>query len=168
MKMRPKRGCYMPPPLQQHCPQCFTTLNKNAFMVLPWAIRRIEQKWMCESHGILQLPRSFFKTVVLPLHLYLSYCSVSEHCDLPSEDAHGIDLELSLWFHLHHIPIYYMVRIMYIFLKQGNMKDIMSPSASRECKSICNWSYSFKLQYLGDNLAQLPCFKELFFSFTLR
>ena len=32
----------------------------------------------------------------------------------------------------------------YIFLKQRNMKNIMSSSASRKCKSICNWPYSFK------------------------
>ena len=126
-----KTGCYIPLTLQQHFPQCFTTLNKNSLPVLPSAIRRIEQKWMCQSHGILQFPCSFFRTVVLPLHLYLSYCSVPEHCDLPGEDAHRLDLELSLWLHLHHIPIYYMVRIMYIFLKKGNMKDIMNPSASR-------------------------------------
>ena len=29
-------------------------------------------KWMCQSHGILQLPCSLFRTTVLPLHLYLS------------------------------------------------------------------------------------------------
>ena len=93
---------------------------------------------MCQLHGILQLQCSLFGIVVLSLHLYLPYGSVLEHCDLPVEDEHWIYLELSLWFHLHHISIYYMVRIMYIFLKQGNMKDIMSPSASRKCKSICN------------------------------
>ena len=105
---------------------------------------RIEKKWMCQSHGILQLPHSLFKSVVLPLHLYLPYGSVPEHCDLPVEDAHWLDLEFSLGFHLNHIPIYHMVRIMYISLKQRNMKNIMSPSASRQCKSICNWPYSFK------------------------
>ena len=85
---------------------------------------RIEQKWMCQSHGILQLPRSLFRSVMLPLHLYLPYGSVPEHCDLPVEDAHWLDLQLSLGFHLNHIPIYHMVRIMYIFLKQRNMKTL--------------------------------------------
>ena len=107
-----KLGCYIPLPLQKLRPQCFTTLNKNALLVLPSAIRRIEQKWMWQSHGILQLPRSFFRTLVLPLHLYLSYGSVPEHCDLLVEDAHWLSSELSLGFHLNHIPIYHMVRIM--------------------------------------------------------
>ena len=34
-------------------------------------LRKIEQKWMCQSHGILHLPSSLIRTVVLPLHLYL-------------------------------------------------------------------------------------------------
>ena len=72
MQTGSKLGCYIPLPLQQHCPQCFTTLKKNALVVLPLAISRIEQKWMCQSHGILQLPRSLFRITVLPLHLYLS------------------------------------------------------------------------------------------------
>ena len=33
---------------------------------------------------------------------------------------------------------------MYISFKQRNMKNIMSSSASRQCKSICNQPYSFK------------------------
>ena len=37
-----------------------------------------------------------------------------------------------------------MVKIMYIFLKQRTMKNIMRSSASRKCKSICNWPYYFK------------------------
>ena len=110
----------------------------------PSVLHRIEQKWMCQSHGILQLLCSFFRTVVLPLHLYLPYGSVLEHCDLPVEDVHWLDLELSLGFHLNHVPNYHMVRIMYISLKQTNMKNIMRSSTSRKCKSICNRPYSFK------------------------
>ena len=105
---------------------------------------KIEQNWMCQLHGILQLPRSLIWTVVLPLYLYMSNGSIPEHCDLPVEDAQWLGLELSLRFPLNHIPIYHMVRIMYIFLKQRNMKNIMSSSTSRQCKSICNWPYSFK------------------------
>ena len=105
---------------------------------------KIEQKWMCHSHGILQLPRSLTWTVVLPLHLYLSNSSIPEHRDLLVEDAQWLGLELSLRFHLNHISIYHMVRIMYIFLKKRNMKNIMSATASRKCKSTCNWPYSFK------------------------
>ena len=138
MKMGSKRRHYIPLPLQQHCPQCFTKLNKNDTLVPPSMLRRIKQKWMCQSHRILQLPCSLFKTVVLPLHLYLPYGSVMEHYELLVEDAHWLDLEISLRFCLNHIPIYHMVMIMYIFLKQRNMKNIMISSASRKCKSICN------------------------------
>ena len=133
---------------------------------------RIEQKWMCQSHGI-QLPCSLFRSEVLPLHLYLPYGSVPEHCDLPVEDVHWLDLELSLRFHLNHIPIYHMVRIMYISLKQRNMKNIMSAlvlagNASLYATGPILSSTSNDPQYLGDNLAQLPSFKELLFSLTLR
>ena len=99
---------------------------------------------MCHSHGILQLPRSLTGTIELPLHLYLSNGSVLEHCDLLVEDAQWLSLELFLGFHLDHIPINHMVRIMYIFLKQRDTKNIMSSSARRKCKSICNLPYSFK------------------------
>ena len=91
---------------------------------------------MCQSHGVLQLPCSLLRTVVLPLHLYLPYGSDPEHCDLPVEDMHWINLELSLEFHINHTPIYCMVRIMYIFLKQRDMKNIMSSSASMKWKSM--------------------------------
>jgi hypothetical protein len=37
-----------------------------------------------------------------------------------------------------------MVRIMYIFLKQRNMENIMSFSVSRKCNFICNWPYPIK------------------------
>ena len=121
-------------------------IEQNATLVPPSVLSRIEKKWMCQSYGILQLPRSLFKTVVLPLHLYLPYGLVPEHCDFPDEDAHWIDSELSLGFHLNQIPIYHMVRIMYIFLKQRNMKNIMIFSASRQCKSICNWPFFQALQ----------------------
>ena len=99
---------------------------------------------MCQSHDILQLPRSLIQTVVLPLHLYLPYGSVPEHCDLPLEDAHWLGLELSLGFHLNHIPIYHMVRIIDIFLKKRNMKKMINSSTSRQCKSICNSPYYLK------------------------
>ena len=132
MKMGSKLGCYIPFPLQHHCPQCFTKLNKNATLVLPSVLHIIKQKWMCQSHGILQLPCS------LELHLYLPYGSILEHCDVPVEDVHWLDLQLSLRFHLNHIPIDHMVRIMYIFLNQRNMKNIMSSSASRKRMSIFN------------------------------
>ena len=144
MQTGSKPGCYIPLPLQQHCPQCFTKLNKNVALVLPSVLRRIEQKWMCQLHGILHLPCSLFRILMLPLHLYLPYGSVWEHFDLPVEDVHWLDLQLSLRFHLNHIPIDHMVRIMYISLKQGKIKNIMSPSASRQWKSICNCPYSFE------------------------
>ena len=113
-------------------------------LALSLVLYKIEQKWMCQSHGILQLPCSLIRTVVLPLHLYLSNGSIPNHCDLPVEDAQWPGLELSLGFHLDHIPIYHMVRIMYIFLKQINMKNILSSRASRKCKSLCYWPYYFK------------------------
>ena len=119
--MESKSGYYIPLPLT---------------LALSSVLFKIEQKWMCHSHGILQLPCSLIRTVVLPLHLYLSNDSILEHCYLLVEDAQWFGLELSLTFHLNHIPIYHMVRIMYIFLKQRNMKNIMSSSASRQCNSI--------------------------------
>ena len=81
-----KPGYYTPLPLR---------------LALPSVLYKIEQKWMCQSHGILQLPRSLIRTVVLPLHLHLSNGSILEHCDLPVEDAHWLGLELSLRFHLN-------------------------------------------------------------------
>ena len=69
---------------------------------------------------------------MLPLYLYMSNDSIPEHCDLLVEDVQWLGLELSLGFHLDHIPIYDIVRIMYIFLKQRNMKKIMSSSARRK------------------------------------
>ena len=87
---------------------------------------KFEQKRMCQLHGIVQLQHSLLRTIVLPLHLYLSNGSIPEHCDLFVEDAQWLGLELSLGFHLNHIPINHMVRVMYIFLKQRNMKNIMA------------------------------------------
>ena len=143
--------------------KCYTSITS--------VLCRVEQKWMYQSHGILQLPCSLFRTVVLPLHLYLSYGSILEHCDLPVEDVHWLSSKLSLGFQLNQIPIYHMVRIMYIFLKKRNIKNIISYSASRQCKSIATGpilsSTSNDPQYLGDSLAQLPSFKELFLILTL-
>ena len=133
--------------------------------------RRTKKKWMCQSHGILQLPCSLFRSIVVPLHLYLLYGLVREHCDLLVEDVHWLYLELSLEFHLNHIPIYHMVRIMYIFLKQRNMKNIMSSMIAINAILYATGpilsSTSNGPQHLGDNLAQLPCFKELFLDLTL-
>ena len=113
-------------------------IEQKCYTGIALVFHRIEQKWMCQFHGILQLPCSLFRFVVLPLHLYLPYGPVPEHCDLPVEDLHWLSSKLSLGIHLNHIPIYHMVRIMYIFIKQRNMKNIMSSSTSRQCKSICN------------------------------
>ena len=133
---------------------------------------KIEQKWMCHPHGILQLPCSLIETVVLPLHLYLTYGSVPEHCDIIVEDVHRLDLELSLGFHLNHISIYHMLMIMYTFIKKRNMKNIMSSTVSRKCNSIWKWtilsSTSNDLQYIDDNLEKLPNFKEIFIGLTQR
>ena len=115
--------------------------------MLHWYHLSVLQNWTkmdVQIVGILELPGSLFRTLVLPLHLYLSYGSVPKHGDLPVEDAHWLDSELSLGFHLNHTPIYHMVRIMYISFKQRNMKNIMSSSASRQCNSRCNWTYSSK------------------------
>src|SRR5713226_7544208 len=145
MQMGSKPRCYIPsPPLTTTLSSVLYKIEQNDTLAPPSVLHKIEQKWMCQSHGILQLPCSLFRSEVLPLHLYLPYGSVPEHCDLPVEDAHWLDSKLSLGFHLNHIPIYHMVRIMYISLKQRNMKNIMSSSASRQCKSICNWPYSLK------------------------
>ena len=109
--MGSKSGYYNPLPL---------------IIALSSVLCKIEQKLTCHSHGILQLPRSLIWTVVLPLHLYLSNGSVPDHCDL-IEDVQWLGLELSLGFHLDHILINHMVRIMNIFLKQRNMKKTYEP-----------------------------------------
>ena len=96
-------------------------------MALPLVLSKFEPKRMCQLHGILQLPCSLFRFEVLPLHLYFPYGSVPENYDPAVEDAHWIDLELSLGFHLNRIPIYHMVRIMYISLNQGNMEKHYEP-----------------------------------------
>ena len=69
---------------------------------------------------------------MLPLHLYLSYGSIPEHGDLLVEDGQWLGLELSLKFHLNHIPINYMINIVYIFLKQRNIENIMHSHASKK------------------------------------
>ena len=65
-----------------------------------------------------------------------------------------------------------MGRIMYIFLKKRNMKNIMIPNAACNASLYATHpilpSTSNGPQYVGDILAQLPRFKELFFAFTLR
>ena len=81
--MGSKQGYYIPLPLQHHCPRCFTKFEQKCYTSIASVFHKIEQKWMCQLHGILQLPRSLFRSVVLPLHLYLPYGSVPEHCDLP-------------------------------------------------------------------------------------
>ena len=142
--MPSKPRCYIPLPLQLELSSVLTKLNKNASLALSSVLCRFEQKWMCQSHGILQLPCILISTVVLPLHLHLSNGSILEHYDPSIEDVHGLSLELSLGFHLNHIPIYHTVRIMYIFIKKINMKNIMRSTSSRKCNSICNWPYYFK------------------------
>jgi hypothetical protein len=118
-------------------------------------------------------PPSLIRTKVLPLHLYISDGSVLRNVTFLSRMHNGSILELSPLFHLDHNPINHMVRIMYIFLKQRNMENIVSFSVSMQCKSICNYGLILSRtsngpQYLGANLAQLPSFKELFLGFTLR
>ena len=133
---------------------------------------KIEQNWMCQSHGILQLPHSLIQNIVLPLHLYISNGSIPKHCDLVFEDAQWLSLELSLGFHLNHIPINHIVRIMYIFLKQRNMKNIITlvlvGNAILYATGPILSSTSNGPQYLGESLEQLPLFRELFLSLTLR
>ena len=63
MQLGSKTGYYIPLP---HTLALSSVLFKN------------EQKWMCHSHGILQLPRIIIKTIVLPLHLHLSNDLVPE------------------------------------------------------------------------------------------
>ena len=133
--MRSKTWVLQSPPPWIALSSVLYKIEQNATLALPQCYA-VEQKWMCQLHGILHLPCSLFRTVVLPFHLYLPYGSAPEHCDLPVEDAHWLSWEISLGFHLNQIPIYHMVRIMYISLKQRNMKKIMSSSASRQCKSI--------------------------------
>ena len=139
-----KLGYYNLLPLTISFPLVLYKLKQNATLAPPSMLCKIEQKGMFQSHGILHLPCSLFRIVVLPLHLYLSNDSILEHCDLPVEDAQWLGLELSLRLHLTHILINHMVRIMYIFLKKSKMKNIMIPSASKKCNSICSWPYSFK------------------------
>ena len=124
------QGVTFPSPFNTTILSALQNLNKMLHCTAS-VFHKIEQKWMCQSYGILQIPRSLFRSVILPLHLYLPYGLVPEHYDLPVEDTHWLDLELTLGFHLNHIPIYPMVWIMYIFIKQRNMKNIMSSSTSR-------------------------------------
>ena len=51
---------------------------------------KLEQKWVCLFHGILQPPCSLIGTKVLPLHLYLFDGSVLKQCHLLVEDAHRL------------------------------------------------------------------------------
>ena len=167
-----KTGVLRSPPPSTTLSSVLYNNEQKCLLVLPSTIRRFQQKWMCQSHGIFQLPSSLIRTVVLPLHLYLSNGSILEHGDFSIEDAQWFCLELSLGFHLDHIPIYHMVRIMYIFLKQRNMKNIwslvLSGNASLYATGPILSSTSNGPQYLGDSLAQIPSFKELFLRLTVR
>lgn len=118
----------LPSPLNQQCPQCSSN----------------EQKWVCLPHGILQLPRNLIQTKVLALHLYQSDGSIIECSLFPAYDANMLHLELSLGFHLNHIPINNVIMIMYILFKQRDMKNIMSFHMCRQCNPICNQSYPIK------------------------
>ena len=59
---------------------------------------------------------------MLPLYLYLANDSILEHNLSLINDTHRLHLKLSLGLHLDHIPINDMIRIMYIVIKQKNMK----------------------------------------------
>ena len=76
-------------------------------------------------HLIFQLPSYIFRTEVPPLDLYLSESPVPKHFDLLFQDADWLNLEPTLWFDLNHAPINKVVRVMYIFLQQRHMKNIM-------------------------------------------
>ena len=66
--MGSKLGCYIPLPLQLELSSVLTKLNKNATLELSLVLCKIKQKWMCQSHGTLQLPCILIKIVVLLLH----------------------------------------------------------------------------------------------------
>ena len=121
---------------------------------------RIEQKWMCQSHGILQLPRSLFRSIVFPLHLYLHYGLVPEHCDLPVEDAHWLDSEISLGFHLITSQfITWLGSCTYLLSKETwkTLWDlVLAGNASLYATGPILRRTSNDPHYLGNNLAQLP------------
>ena len=142
--MGSKPGCYIPLPITTALSLVLYKIEQKYYIGTTSVLYKIEQTWMCQSYGILQLPSSLLETVVLPLHLYLSYGSIPKHGDISVENVQQIDFELSLGVYLDHIPINHMVRSMYIFLKQRDMKNIMSSSGSKQCNYICNCPYYFK------------------------
>jgi hypothetical protein len=68
-------------------------------------------------HGIFHFPRSLIWAKMFPLHLDMCNGSVSEWGFLSVQYALRFWQELSLWFHLDHRPVNYMIRIVYIFLQ---------------------------------------------------
>ena len=66
MQRGQNRGVTFPSPFNstvlsalQNSTKCYTGIVS--------VFHRIEQKWMYQSHGILQLPHSLFNSIVLPL-----------------------------------------------------------------------------------------------------
>ena len=169
MQWGQNRGVTFPSPFNSTVLSAFSKFEQNATLVSPQCSTELNKNG-CANH------MASSSSHVASSGLKYSHCTftlpMAWYCDLPVEDVHWLNLELSLEFHLNHIPIYHMVRIMYISLKQRNMKNIMSSSASRQCKSIATSpiisSTSNGSQYLGDSLEQLPIFKALFLSLTLR
>ena len=75
-----KLGYYNPLPLTTALSSVLYNLTQNATLVPPLVLCKIKQKRMCQSHGILQLPCSLIRVVVLILHLI---CPMARFGTLP-------------------------------------------------------------------------------------
>jgi hypothetical protein len=82
------------------------------------------------------LPSSIFRTVVGPLKFYQFYDLIPKNFKFSVQYVHRLDLKVSFWLHLNHIPINNMVRIMYIIFK-GKRHEIHYAHSWKQIMQAC-------------------------------
>ena len=71
--MGSKLGCYIPLPFTTTLFVVLHKIEQNSTLEPPQCYAKLNKNGCANCNGILQLPSSLLRTIVLPLHLYLSY-----------------------------------------------------------------------------------------------